>query len=199
MTARLAAVLLLAATLAGAQPVKTASVKGGFSVNGIPTQSLGLGTYKQVLLHPQDPELVVKLFVSPFAESLPEKRREVRDIRALEPHGAAPKMTEQGAIAIDGKPVGFVVQERVRGYDLKNPTPTKIQETAKLFAKLKNAKVTLADGANLHKLRENIMVGETRSGGFGAYLVDADLQSTTKTKAELDAYYDGLLSALARR
>lgn len=190
--------LVLLSAPAFAQPVKSISLEGGFTVNGAPAQRTGLGTYKDVLVHPQDPDLVVKVFGHNWAESIPEKRLEVANIRAVEAVGAAPRLVEQGALMVDGKPTGFLVQERVHGLTMERPTPTKLAETAKLFEKLKKAKVELVDVTSLRKLQANIMVGETRSGGFGAYLVDADLKTTEKSARELSAFYDGLQSRLAR-
>lgn len=190
---------MLAASPASAQPVKSISLEGGFSVNGVSAQRAGLGTYKDVLVHPQDPDLVVKVFGHNWAESIPEKRLEVANIRLVEPVGAAPRLVEQGALMVDGKPTGFLVQERVHGFTMERPTPTKLAETAKLFEKLKKAKVEMVDVTSLQKLQANIMVGETRSGGFGAYLVDADLKKSEMSARELSAFYDGLYTRLAGR
>lgn len=199
MTALLAAVLLSCALGASAEPVKSISLNGGFSVNGVSAQRIGLGTYKDVLVHPADPDLVVKVFGHNWAPSIPEKRLEVANIGLVAPARAAPRLVEQGAMMVDGKPTGYLVQERVHGTDLSRPTPAKLAETRKLFDKLKARRVELVDVTSLSKLRANIMVGRTRSDGFGAYVVDADLKTTTKSAAELSAFYDGLLTRLSAR
>lgn len=196
----LALALAAASPAARAQPVRSIELPGRvYQVNGAPAQLLGFGTYKDVLVHPQDSGLVVKVFRNNLADGLTEKRAEVSALKTLVPIGAAPKLVDHGAVALNGAPTGFLVQERVRGLTLERPTPTKLAETKLLFQKLAKARVELVDVASLVKLRENIMVGETDSGGFQAWLVDPDIKKSERTAAELSKFYDGLLVRLAAR
>lgn len=189
--------LLLVCAPSRAQEVRSLSAEAGsYRVNGVPAVTLGFGTYKDVLTHPENPDYVVKVFRGNLSDPVAEHAREQAVLARLQPIGAVPAVAGAGAARSSGKSAPYLVQERVRGLDLTRPTPTKLEETAKLFDKLKKARVELTD-TSLNKLRQNIMVGETRSGGFGAWLVDADAQASGKTAGELGAFYDGLLQQLA--
>jgi hypothetical protein len=183
-----------------AQPVRSIELPGRiYQVNGAPAQLLGFGTYKDVLIHPAQSDLVVKVFRNNFGDSLAEKRAEVKALATLVPLGAAPKLVEQGAVSLNGKPTGFLVQERVRGLSLERPTPAKLAETKLLFDKLRRAGIQMVDVDSIIKLRENIMVGETASGGFQAWLVDPDIKQTEMSSREMASFYDGLLRRLSAR
>ena len=99
---------------------------------------------------------------------------------------------------VAGKPAGFIVQERVMGTTLEHAGPRKLAYVRDLFDRLAKAGIELGDTKSDVKLRENLMVGETRSGGWGAYVVDADLVGSRKSPAELKAFYDGLFERLSR-
>jgi hypothetical protein len=196
----LLAAVLLAVCASAAEPVRSIELLpgGSYQINALPAPYVGSGDFKEVLAHPRDSGLVVKVFYNKWAPSLPEKRLEVANIRALEAARAAPALVEHGATMVAGKPAGFVVQERVRGLTMERPTPTKLAEVDKLFKRLAKAGIELGDTKTDFKLRQNIMVGETRSGGFGAWVVDADLVDSKKTPEQLKAFYDGLFSRLSR-
>ncbi len=144
---------------------------------------------------PQAPALALKIFHDRWTPGVAEKASELKQL-ALLPAAAAPRVIEHGVTDVAGKPTAYIVQERVSGYTLKNPTPMKLEEVRKLFERLTKARVEIADSASANKLRANIMVGETRSGGYGAYLVDPDVTRSDKSERELRAFYDGLLDKI---
>ena len=187
-----------AASMAPAPIVQTiAPLAGGaFAVNGAPAPSLGFGDFKAVMIHPQTPDLAVKVFRGKWGPGPAEKDGELKQL-ALLPAAAAPRVVEHGVTDVDGKPTAYLVQERVNGLTLDTPTPTKLAEVRKLFNRLAKAGVEIADAKSATKLRANIMVGETRSGGFGAYLVDPDVVRSEKSARELSAFYDGLVDKIA--
>lgn len=169
---------------------------GGFAVNGFPAAALGFGDFKAVVMHPQSPELAVKVFRDRWTPGVAEKESELKQL-ALLPAAAAPRVVEHGVTDVAGRPTAYLVQERVSGLTLQNPTPMKLAEVRKLFERLTKARVEIADGKSAVKLRANIMVGETSSGGFGAYLVDPDVTRSDKSDGELRSFYDGLLEKIA--
>ncbi len=183
-----------------AEPVRSIELlpAGGYAINGAPAPVIGFGSFKDVVVHPRDPQLVVKVFNSQWGPSVAEKRLEVANIAALATAQAAPRLVEQGATMVKGKPTGFVVQERVSGLNLERPTPTKLAEVKTLFSRLVKARIELGDTASDSKLRQNIMVGETRSDGFGAYVIDADLVASRKSPEELKAFYAKLFDRLSQ-
>lgn len=189
-------------TAGPSHPVRSVEYKDRrWRVNGREASLLGFGSFKDAVVHPEDPGLAVKLFYRDFRShsSLDEKREEVRNIRLLAPLGVVPRLIEQGGVALAGRNIGYVVQERVRGTTLETATPTKLREVRRLFDTLAAAGVEIADTDRPLKLRQNIMVGETDSGGFGAYLVDADLVKTAKSNRELKGFYDRVFASLASR
>lgn len=190
-------VAIPAAAVAPAAIVQTiAPLAGGlYAINGAPAAALGFGSFKEVVAHPQAPELAVKLFQDKWTPGVAEKRRELGQL-ALLPASAVPRVVEHGVTDVGGKPTAYLVQERVDGLTLRNPTPLKLAEVRKLFGRLTKARLELGDDKSALKLRENIMVGETRSGGFGAYLVDPDVERSDKSERELRAYYDGVLDKI---
>ncbi len=172
---------------------------GKLYIQGRPAASLGAGTYKETFEIPHAPDFVLKLFTSRLLrpeENLPEKRREVENTRRLEKAGATPRLTESGALSLDRRTMGYLVVERVRGRNLAVMTPAKREAVRKLFSDLLKAGLELDDVKSLAKVRQNIMVGETRSGGFKAYVVDADLKDSRKSRAELSKFYADLLESL---
>ena len=120
----------------------------------------------------------------------------MENTRLLEKAGATPRLTEAGALALDRRTMGYLVVERVRGRNLAVMTPAKREAVQKLFSTLLRAGLELGDTKSISKVRQNIMVGETRSGGFKAYVVDADLERSSKSRAELAKFYADLLESL---
>ena len=190
------AALLLAAG-ARAQVVRSVEAAGAgrqYSINAVPALALSLeGTYKSVVVHPEDPQMVVKIFDGRYGSMPAEQKRELADVARLPP-GITPAVRQAGTA--NGRP--FVVVDRVDGLTLKRVTPIKLEETRKLFARLKKAGIKLSDVESLQKLQQNIMVGSTRGGDFRAWLVDPDLEPGTYKQAELAAFYDGLAARLER-
>lgn len=191
---RLLLIALLAfAAPAGAAPrvVSIARAGQGFRINGLPARVIGSGDFKEVLLHPQDPDLVVKLFYAKRGSSVPELKRELADIARLGP--ATPALVQHGVAKLDGGEAGFLVQERVHGLTLARPTPSKLRELRGLFAELAARKLAMSDVRSVWKMRENLMVGQTKSGGWRAYLVDPEVEPVPEASAKsLSAFYDGL-------
>lgn len=185
------------AITAGSGLVQAVDVTAGrYRVNGLPAADLGSGNSKDVLLHPQNPDLVVKVFHGRWLESIPEKRLEQSQIALLTPARLTPRMVEQGALMVAGKPTGYIVQEKVSGLTLERPTASKLAEVRKLFDKLVKARLEVVDADKPLKMRENIMVGETKSDGWGAYLVDPDVVKSQKSEKELRAFYDGVYNGI---
>lgn len=182
---------------AGAGLVQTVDVSAGkYRVNGLPAVDLGSGNSKDVVMHPQNPDLVVKVFHGRWLESLPEKRLEQSQIALLAPARLTPRLVEHGAVMVGGKPTGYIVQEKVSGLTLERPTPSKLAEVRKLFDKLVKARLEVVDAQKPGKMRQNIMVGETKSDGWGAYLVDPDVVASQKSEKELRAFYDGVYAGI---
>lgn len=183
-------------------PVKSINRdQGKFSINGELALEIGFGSFKNVLAPPEDPSLVVKVFrdISSSHGSLDEKRLEVANLITLAPHNAAPRLLQQGAVTLGGKTAGFVVQERVFGSDLRTPDPAKLRLVRALFAKLVKAGVEIGDADTPFKLRQNIMVGKTRSDPVPtAYLIDADFSPSRLSSKELERFYEKLLIVLSR-
>lgn len=199
MTA-LAGLLLLAASAFAAEPVRSIELLPGpsFLINGAYASPLGSGDFKTALVHPADPQLAVKVFSDKWTPSIQEKRLEVANIRALEAARAVPKLVEQGALMVGGKPTGYLVQERVMGSNLEQTGPKKLAHVRDLFDRLAAAGIELGDVESDLKLRQNIMVGTTRSGGWGAWVIDADLAATKRSPEALRAFYDRLFARLSR-
>lgn len=199
LAASLASCLLCSS--AGATSVQSIRLRGdAYAINGRQAAYAGSGDFKEVLVHPADAALVVKVFYAKAASSVPELRREAAALKALEPLGVSPRLIEQGAVTLRGQKAGYLVEERVQGSTLEGRlTPSKLRSVRALFDKLLSGGLELTDVALDFKLRENIMVGTTRSGPAQAYLVDPAVQPSEKSAAELAAFYDGLLARLARR
>lgn len=199
----LATALLLAwsSSAAAAPMVRSIGVRSGvYAINGMPAIYAGSGDFKEVLLLPSNPDLVVKVFYAKSESSAPAMRMEAAALKTLEPLAVAPRLVEQGARTIRGQEAGYLVQERVRGTTLENRvTAQKLAHVRALFEKLRGAGLELTDTAMDFKLRANIMVGTTMSGPRQAYLVDPSFKASDKTEAELRAFYDGLFTRIAGR
>ena len=173
---------------------------GTYAINGLPAAYAGSGDFKEVLLLPSNPNLVVKVFYAKVESSAPAMRIEAAAIKALEPLAVTPRLVEQGARTVHGQEAGYIVQERVRGTTLGSRlTAGKLAHVRALFEKLREAGLELTDTEMDFKLRENIMVGTTLSGPRQAYLVDPSFKATDKTEAKLSAFYDGLYARIAGR
>lgn len=201
-----------------------ASRSEGWVVNGRPARRLSAGGFKEVLIHPADASLVIKLFALTGANdpagSLAEKRRELRNMDPLLKIGRAPGVVEQGALefqtpASAKKPTGYIVQERVDGRELgemlADPDAAvrarALKEARALFEDLIAARIKLEDRVKMH---ENISVG--RAGGSRtekAWVLDAGEATVVAERSVMDkllgrpdplrAYYESVLAALSRR
>lgn len=191
------------AVMPAASPLPVASIESrgdDFAVNGRAARYVGSGDFKEVVRHPTDPDLVVKIFYAKWASSVPESLREAADVRRLEPLGVVPALVQHGTAVLRGQEAGFLVQERVHGTTLDHAvTPAKLDYTRELFDRLAAAGLELTDVRSAFKLRTNIMVGSTRSGGFKAYLVDPEVKRSRRSPAALRQFYDALLARIAAR
>ena len=178
--------------------VRSIGLRGsGYLINGGLATYAGSGDFKEVLLLPADSGLVVKVFYAKLESSVPVMLQEAASLKALAPLGVAPKLIEEGARVVRGVEAGYLVQERVRGSTLERVNAVKLEQVRALFKKLSDAGLELTDVNADFKLRENIMVGKTRSGPAQAYLVDPAFKTSERTDAGLRAFYDGLLERLA--
>lgn len=197
----------------------------GWEVDGRPVKRLSAGGFKEVLLHPSDPNVVIKLFsvtnAGDSVGSLSEKRLEMRNLAPLLAIGRAPRVVEQGGVVLEtpatkGKMnAGYIVQERVVGRELgemlKDPDPAvrarAAAEARALFDDLVAARLKLEDEVNMH---ENISIGRAGGGGpVKAWVLDAGEVTVVAKQSLVDralgrpdplrAYYDRVLSALLRR
>lgn len=194
----------------------------GWEVDGRPARSLSGGAFKDVLIHPSNSNLVIKLFSQAGAKnaagSLAEKRREMSNLGPLLKIGRAPRVVENGALALrtpaGEKTAAYLVQERVIGRELgdmlRDPDHAvgarALKEARALFSELVAARIKLEDGVKMH---ENISVG--RAGGAGAvkaWVLDAGEVTVVPARGVADkvlgradplrAYYDSVLAGLSR-
>jgi len=201
-----------------------ASRGGGWEVDGVPARRLNAGGFKEVLIHPSDQNLVIKLFAlagaNDAAGSLSEKRREMRNLSPLLEIGRAPRVVEQGALELQtpssgGKKItGYIVQERVAGRELgdllRDPDPAvragALSELRALFEDLIAARIKLEDAG---KMQENISIG--RSGAVGpvkAWVLDAGEAPRVVERGKMDrllgrpdplrVHYETVLAGLSR-
>jgi len=183
---------------AGAAMVRSIGLRGsGYLINGGLAAYAGSGDFKEVLLLPADPGLVVKVFYAKAESSVPVMLQETAALKVLAPLNVAPKLIEAGARVVRGVEAGYLVQERVRGSTLERVSAVKLERVRALFKKLSDAGLELTDVNADFKLRENIMVGKTRSGPVQAYLVDPSFKISDRTEVGLRAFYGGLLERLA--
>ena len=196
----------------------------GWEVDGRPTERLSAGGFKEVLIHPGNPHLVIKVFALTGAKdaagSLSEKRLEMRNLLPLLDIGRAPRVVEQGALELrtpssGGKrTTGYIVQERVFGRELgdmlRDPDPAirgrALKEARALFEDLIAARIKLEDEVNMH---ENISVGRAGGGAaVKAWVLDAGESTLVAGRGTLDkllgrpdplrGYYEKVLAALSR-
>jgi hypothetical protein len=207
------------------QVVRRGASRGeGWEVDGKPATRLSGGSFKEVLIHPSDPALVLKLFseigAKDAAGSLSEKRRELRNLEPLLAIGRAPAVVDQGALALrtpstKGSMItGYVVQKRVFGREvgemLRDPDPKvrarALAETRALFEDLIKARIKLEDAV---KMGENLSIGrEGRSGPVKAWVLDAGEAERVAERTMMDklrsrpdplrAYYERILAKLAQ-
>ncbi len=160
-----------------------ASRSAGWEVDGRPATRLSGDVFKDVLIHPFDTRLVIKLFSTTGAGSLAEKRLEMSSLQPLLEIGRAPRVVDQGALefvtASGNKRAGYIVQERVFGREvgelLRDPDPAvrrqALEETRRLFEDLIGARVRMADRVALGR---SIMIGRSGQGtAERAWVVDA--------------------------
>ncbi len=200
---------------------RSASRGEGWEVDGKPAQRLSGGSFKDVLIHPSDQHLVIKIFTQFGADdtagSLSERRRESRNLRPLLAIRRAPRVVEEGVVELNtpsGKEaVGYVLQRRVDGRGLgdmlrdRDPAvrASALDEVRALFEELITARIKLEVRV---KMRENVFVG--REGGTGAskaWVLDAEEVSVVPRGLAdrflgrpdpLRAYYDAVLADLVR-
>ncbi len=201
-----------------------ASRAEGWTVDGLPARRLSGGGFKEVLIHPLDSSLVIKLFseigAKDAAGSLAEKRLELRNLGPLLRAGRAPRVVSDGALELQApsrgkRTVGYILQERVDGRELgdllrdRDPAVRSgaLKEVRALFDDLVAARVKLEDRV---KMRENISIGRTGAGGAAkAWVLDAGEATLAAPRGGLDkllgrpdplrAYYDGVLSDLEKK
>ncbi len=159
----------------------------GWEVDGRPVTRLSGDAFKDVLVHPSDSRLVIKLFAAigtkGAAASLSEKRLEMGRLQPLLEIGRAPRVVDQGALefvtASGKKRAGYIVQERVLGREigelLRDPDPAvrraALEETRRLFEDLIRARVRMADRV---AFGHSIMIGRAgEAAAEQAWVVDA--------------------------
>lgn len=204
---------------------RDAGRSSGWEVDGVPAQRLSGGGFKDVLIHPADSKLVLKLFSQAGADhaagSLSEKRRELRGLEPLLAIRRAPRVVAQGALELTtpstkgAKVTGFIVQDRVEGRELgdllRDGDPAvraaALTEVTALFEELIAARIKLDDD---RKIEENISIGLAgRSRTAKAWVLDAGEISVAPRRTAVDkllgrpdplrAYYDQILAGLFRR
>ena len=196
-----------------AEGIKTidGSRRDAFKVNGAEVRKVGAGGSKDVLVHPDDPSLVVKVFLNSSVDpamSASEMRFERTRAALLEKAGAGPRTVSSGLAQGDGGVRGYMIQERViNGADLETMTPIKLAQLKDLFGRLTEARLKVdVDTGNF---AQNILVGETPSPpGLRAWVVDAapveqvpgrTLGERFSGKDPLRDYYDGLYKRFAKQ
>lgn len=194
----------------------------GWEVDGMPARRLSGGSFKEVLIHPSDQSLVIKIFseigAKDAAGSLSEKRLELRHLQPLLRIGRAPQVVEQGALELrtpssGGKKItGYIIQERVIGRELgdmlrdsdRAVRSRALKEARSLFEDLIAARIKLEDRVKMH---ENISVGRAgKSEAEKAWVLDAGEATLVAERGMLDklldrpdplrAYYDSVLADL---
>ncbi len=197
----------------------------GWEVDGVAAQRLSGGGFKDVLIHPTDSKLVLKLFSQAGADdasgSLSEKRREMRNLEPLLAIRRTPRVLAQGALELTtpstkgAKVTGYIVQDRVEGRELgdllRDGDPAvraaALTEVTALFEELIGARIKLEDD---RKIEENVSIGLAgKSRTPKAWVLDAGEVSVSPTRSAMDkllgradplrAYYDTILAGLFRR
>ena len=136
------------------------------------------GALVHTLAHPNDDALAVTIFHSPASLESDERKREaVERLAPLSAAGAGPRLVEHGEARVPGRGVvHFLVQEAVRGEALarRSPEDRRGAEVSELLQKLERAGLALVvPGPTARYLLERVVLGETASGGRGAYVVGA--------------------------
>jgi len=187
--------------------------RSDWNIGGRRIQYLAGGGFKDVLIHPDDPELLLTLFSQAGSEgggSRIERDRELSRRVPLERQGLSPKVTAKGALEVqDGnrlRTVHYLVQERVRGSTLREAGREELALVRALFEKLIESRIKLEDRV---RMADNIMVGSTRSGkARRAFVVDAGEAESVPAPSLMDrllgrpdplrTYYDEVYKDLAR-
>ncbi|MCX5793916.1 MAG: hypothetical protein NTY77_00280 [Elusimicrobia bacterium] len=186
-----------------------------WSIGGRPATYLGGGGFKDILLHPDDPEVLLTLFTQAGSDdalgSRSERNLDLGRHRPLEELGLAPRVLQVGALKIAQgqgvRQVSYYMQERVRGRTLSQASPADLPLVRALFDRLVAARIKLTDR---NQMLENIMVGTTRSQpSRRAYVIDAGealavpgqgfMDKLARRPDPLREYYDGLLRDLSAR
>ncbi|MCR4295978.1 MAG: hypothetical protein NUW21_10615 [Elusimicrobia bacterium] len=198
-----------------------ASRADGWEVDGLPARRLSGGGFKEVLIHPADSSLVLKLFselgAKDAAGSLAEKRLELRNLGPLLRIGRAPRVVSDGALELQApsrgkRTAGYILQERVEGRELgdllrdRDPAVRSgaLKEVRALFDDLVAARIKLEDRV---KMGENISIGRAGAGEAAkAWVLDAGEATLAAPRGRLDkllgrpdplrAYYDAVLADL---
>lgn len=197
-----------------------ASRADGWTVDGLPARRLSGGAFKEVLIHPLDSSLVIKLFseigAKDAAGSLAEKRLELRNLGPLLRIGRAPRVVSDGALELQApsrgeRTTGYILQERVDGRELgdllrdRDPAvrAAALTEVRALFDDLVAARIKLEDRV---KMSENISIGRAGRGARKAWVLDAGEATHAAPRGRLDAllgrpdplraYYDAVLADL---
>jgi Zn-dependent protease with chaperone function len=135
-------------------------------VNGKSVYEMGWGAFKKVVPHPDDSDYVVKIFKG-YGNSLSEMRSDLARSLGAASVGLTPRVATAGSVEMDGKPLGYIVQERVQ--DAVESLPSR-----EFVAELSAAGWALED-AEPHILRKNLLRGSTLTGGTRLWLVDPDV------------------------
>ncbi|HBT61059.1 MAG TPA: hypothetical protein DEB40_04885 [Elusimicrobia bacterium] len=180
------------------------SQNGRILINGKPAKmfrdrEVKDGVTKEIYIHPDDPGLLVKIYNSPASlEGFERKNAKIEALGPLSAAGGAPKLIEHGEAPVQGKGlVYFYVEELVKGAKLLDLLIDNkpLEEVKKLFQRLIKAGLALlVPGPDQHWLLSHIMIGQTPSGGFRAYILGGTPERATAE--ELAAHYEMLLAVL---
>ncbi len=211
--------------MAASAPVRSISrgeSRRDWTVNGRPAERLSAGGFKEVLIHPSDAGLVIKLFSltggKDAAGSRSEMRLEMRNLEPLLKIERTPRVVEKGEVDLQTASSGkrgasYIVQERVIGREigemLRDPSSEvrarAIKQARALFEDLISARVKLEDRVKMH---ENISVGRAGKGGLEkAWVLDAGEATLVAKRGMLDGllgkadplrvYYESVLTELS--
>ena len=184
-----------------------------WSIGGRPATYLGGGGFKDILVHPDDPEALLTLFTqagsNDAAGSRAERDRDLVRHRALAAQDLAPRVLGQGSLVVSqargSRQVSYYVQERVHGKPLAEASAADLPLVRELFDRLVAARIKLTDR---NQMLQNILVGRTRSQpGRRAIVVDAGEAEAVPPRGLMDRlagrpdplrqYYDGLLKEIS--
>ncbi|MDD5629394.1 MAG: hypothetical protein PHU21_10045 [Elusimicrobia bacterium] len=184
-----------------------------WSIGGKPATYLGGGGFKDIIVHPDDPEVLLTLFTQAGSNDAPGSRSE-RNLdlgrhRPLEQLGLAPRVLQLGALKVERsrgeRQVSYYMQERVRGRALSQGSTADLPLVRVLFDRLVAARIKLTDRV---LMLENIMVGTTRSQpvrqafvvdtGEAVKVADRSLMDRLARRPDpLREYYDALYREIA--